>query len=356
MRPAAAGAERLPSTRRHAEKIPDPPSKSRDAARDAPAHPAAVLLAATLPAALRDALAARYALAGPLSPPFAQAVTAMPDAARAAVRAIVSIGSVAITRDVLAQFPALGLVCCIGSGHEGVDVAAAHARGVTVAHSPGANAASVAEVAMGLLIASVRGFRAEAARIENGGWRGNAQSRATLRHGLAGRRLGIYGMGAIGAAIARRARAFDMEVGYHNRRPRADDDTRYFDSLARLAAWCDALVVSVRAAEATRHTVDAEVLAALGADGHVVNIARGNVIDEAALIDALQRGVIAGAGLDVFEHEPAVPAALLALPGVVALPHIGGASREAQAAMQAMTLANLEAFFAGAPLPSPVAA
>ncbi len=319
-------------------------------------HPAPVLLAATLPAAMREALAARYTLAGPLSSPFAQAVTAMPDAARAAVRAIVSVGSVVITREVLAQFPALGLVCCIGSGYEGVDVAAAHASGIAVAHSPGANAASVAEVAMGLLIASVRGFRVEATRIGDGGWRGNAQSRTPVRHGLAGRRLGIYGMGAIGAAIARRAHAFDMQIGYHNRRPRADTDARYFDSLAGLAAWCDVLVVSVRAAEATRHTVDAGVLAALGADGHVVNIARGNVIDEAALIDALQRGVIAGAGLDVFEHEPAVPAALLALPGVIALPHIGGASREAQAAMQVMTLANLEAFFAGTPLPSPVAA
>jgi lactate dehydrogenase-like 2-hydroxyacid dehydrogenase len=112
----------------------------------------------------------------------------------------------------------------------------------------------------------------------------------------------------------------------------------------------------VRASPATRHAVDASILAALGVDGHVVNIARGSDIDEAALVDALQRGVIAGAGLDVFEHEPDVPAALVADPRVVALPHIGGASREAQAAMQAMTLANLDAFFRGQALPSAVPA
>jgi lactate dehydrogenase-like 2-hydroxyacid dehydrogenase len=252
--------------------------------------------------------------------------------------------------------PSLGLVCCLGSGYEGVDLAAARARGVAVAHSPGANAAAVAEVAMGLLIATVRGFGVESARLASGGWHGNALARRSPRPGLRGLKLGIYGLGAIGMEIARRARGFDMTIGYHNRRPRDDVAYRHFAALADLAAWCDALMIRVRASPATRHAVDASILAALGADGHVVNNARGSVIDETALVDALARGIIAGAGLDVFEHEPEVPAALVADPRVVALPHIGGASREAQAAMQATTLANLDAFFRGVALPSPVRA
>jgi lactate dehydrogenase-like 2-hydroxyacid dehydrogenase len=315
-----------------------------------------VLLAATLPAPLHAELAARYRIVDAAGAPLAERIAALDVPTRGDVRAIVSIGSVSIGASVLEALPALGLVCCLGSGYEGVDLDAARARGVAVAHSPGANAAAVAEVAMGLLIASVRGFRAEAARLASGGWRGNAKARNAPRQGLRGMKLGIYGLGAIGLEIARRAQPFDMTIGYHNRRPRDDVAFRHFPSLAALAAWSDALMISVRASPATRHAVDGAILAALGADGHVVNIARGNVIDEAALVDALARGVIAGAGLDVYEHEPQVPAALAGDPRVFALPHIGGASREAQAAMQAMTLANLDAFFRGAPLPSPVRA
>ena len=273
---------------------------------------------------------------------------------RERVNVIVTMGSVALDGGTQALFASLGLVCCIGSGYEGVDVAAARARGVAVAHSASANATSVADVAIGLMIASVSGFRAEAMRIDNGTWRGNAAGRDVLRRGLAHRRLGIFGMGAIGRAIAHRALAFNMRIGYHNRRPADAGDARYFATLLALAQWCDVLMVSVRAADETRHAVDARILAALGSDGHVVNIARGNVIDEAALIDALSSGVIAGAGLDVYEHEPDVPAALLALPNVIALPHIGGASQDAQAAMQAAVLANIDAYLAGAPPPMPV--
>jgi hydroxypyruvate reductase len=315
-----------------------------------------VLLGATPPAGLGDALAARYEIVGPLpgSAAFAERAQAMAADERQRVRAIVTIGAVPMTREAMALFPALGLVCCIGSGYEGVDVAAARERGIAVAHSPGANAASVADVAIGLMIASVRGFRAESQRLAQGLWSGNARERAPMRHGLTGRRLGVYGMGAIGREIAQRARGFAMQIGYHNRRPLDGVDARYFATLGALAEWCDVLMISVRAGADTRHAVDAGILAALGDDGHVVNIARGSVIDEAALIDALERGVIAGAGLDVFEHEPVVPPALLAHPNVFALPHIGGASQDAQAAMRAMTLANIEAFFAGNPLPTPV--
>ena len=266
----------------------------------------------------------------------------------------VTMGTVATTREAMELFPALGLVCCIGSGFEGVDLAAARARGIRVAHSPGANAGSVADVAVGLMIASVRGFRAAELRLRRGEWEGNAAQRLAPCRGLAGRRLGIFGMGAIGREIAGRARAFGMQIGYHNRHRRDGVDAVYFASLAALADWCDVLVVAVRASDSTRHAVDAAILAALGPDGHVINIARGSVIDEAALIEALARGTIGGAGLDVYEHEPRVPAALLALPNVVVLPHIGGASEDAQTAMQAMVIANLDAYFAGEPVPTPV--
>jgi len=145
-----------------------------------------------------------------------------------------------------------------------------------------------------------------------------------------------------------------MDVAYHNRKRRDDVDYRYFPALLDLALWADVLVIAVRADAGNHHAVDAGVLAALGANGHVVNIARGTVIDEAALVHALQSGAIAGAGLDVFEHEPAVPDELLAMPNVALTPHIAGGTLEAQAAMQDMVFANLEAFFAGRPVLTPV--
>lgn len=221
-------------------------------------------------------------------------------------------------------------------------------------HSPAANAASVAEIAMGLVIASMRNFRAESDRLRAGEWRGNAAARTPAAEGLAGRRLGIYGLGEIGRRVAARAAAFDMAIGYFNRRPARDVAWTYFDSLHGLAAWCDALVIAVRASEATRHSVDRAVLEALGPRGHLVNIARGSVVDEEALIHALRDRRIAGAGLDVYADEPRVPRALLELPNVFPLPHIGGQTRDARRAMASMTLQNLDAHFAGRALPNPV--
>lgn len=166
--------------------------------------------------------------------------------------------------------------------------------------------------------------------------------------------MGIYGLGAIGEKIARRAVACEMEVAYHNRKPRPDVPYPYHASLPELAAWADVLMIAVRADATNRHAVDAGVLTALGADGHVVNIARGSVIDDEALIAALRDGAIAGAGLDVFEHEPAVPEALCAMRNIALTPHIGGDTNEARAAMSTMVLANLDACFAGRPVPNPV--
>lgn len=314
----------------------------------------AVLLATPMLGGMRDALAPRFDVLGPLPSPFRESIAALPAAEAARVRVLVSLGTIHVGADQLDRLPALGLVCCLGSGYEGVDVAAARERGIVVTHSPAANAATVADLALGLMIASVRRMYAATDYLHRGDWAVRPPLYLPLVRGLTGRRVGIYGLGAIGEKIARRAAAFETEIGYYNRKPRTDVDYRYFPTLHALAQWADVLVVAVRADAANRHTVDASVLAALGRDGHVVNIARGAVIDEAALIAALRDGVVAGAGLDVFEREPAVPPELLAMPNVALTPHIAGGTLEAQAAMERMVCANIDAFVAGGPVPTPV--
>jgi hydroxypyruvate reductase len=315
-----------------------------------------ILLGARVPDAFVQRLAQAYEILGPLPAPFPDSVAALARDDALRVRALITMGTVDTSRAAQAMLPSLGLVACVGSGYEGVDLAAARERGIAVTHSPGANASAVADLAMGLLIASVRKFPEADAFLRRGDWHGNFARRLPLVRGLTGRRVGIYGLGMIGEKIARRAVACETEIGYHNRHRRDDVAYPYFATLRALADWADVLVIAVRAGATTRHAVNADVLRALGPEGHVVNIARGSVIDEAALIAALRGGVIAGAGLDVFEHEPEVPPELLALPGVVALPHVGGGTLDAQAAIQDLVWSNLDAFFAGRPVPTPVPA
>jgi glyoxylate reductase len=314
----------------------------------------AVLLGARVPDEFLARLASRYAVLGPLPPPFSESVAVLSVADAQRVRVLITMGSVSTTGAALAHLPALGLVSCIGSGYEGVDLAAARERSIIVTHSPGTNAAAVADLAMGLVIASVRQMFAANAFLRRGDWTGNYAKRMPLVRGLTGRKVGIYGLGAVGEQIARRAAAFEMEIAYHNRHRRPDVSYPYFSTLRDLAHWADVLVIAVRAGPGNRHAVDTGVLAALGPGGHVVNIARGSVVDEAALIRALREGVIAGAGLDVFEREPSVPDELVALENVALTPHIGGGTLEAQAALQDLVLANIEAFFAGDPVLTPV--
>ncbi|HEX4325804.1 MAG TPA: 2-hydroxyacid dehydrogenase [Burkholderiales bacterium] len=313
-----------------------------------------LLLASRLPATLQNMLAERYELIGPVLGNFDDAVKELLPADLARITAISTVGAVRITPAGMAALPKLKLISCLGSGYEGVDIAGANARGITVTHSPNCNAASVADLAMGLMIESVRNLPAGRERLKSGAWGGlSAEPNVPLR-GLTGRKVGIYGMGAIGLKIALRAAAFEMEIGYFNRKPRSDTPYAYHASLLDLARWCDVLVIAVRAAPENRHAVNREVLAALGNEGHVINISRGSVTDEAALIEALQSGVIAGAGLDVYEHEPKVPEVLFGLRHVALTPHVGGATSEAQRAMEAMVMANLDAFFAGKTPPNPV--
>ena len=171
---------------------------------------------------------------------------------------------------------------------------------------------------------------------------------------MLGRRIGVYGMGDIGRKLAERVAAFETEVGYFSR-SKHDVPYRYFPSFEALAEWCSVLMIAVRAGADTHHAVDAEILKKLGKDGFVVNISRGSVVDEPALVAALTEQTIAGAGLDVFAREPHAPDALTALPNVVLSPHIGGHTLESHRAMQDCVIANLEAYFAGKPLPYRVA-
>ncbi|MGK9165736.1 2-hydroxyacid dehydrogenase [Inquilinus limosus] len=270
------------------------------------------------------------------------------------IRGVVTIGVIGIDRALIERLPHLGIIACYGSGYERIDVAAARERGVVVTSNTGANAACVADMALALLLASVRRLGEGDRFIRAGRWTRAAAPPELISTGLAGRRVGILGLGAIGEKIARRAAAFDMEVAYHNRRPKPGVPWTYNPTLASLAEWADILVVSCRSDESTRGIVDRSVLAALGPRGHVVNIARGEVVDEAALIAALESGAIAGAGLDGFEHEPEVPEALKRLENVVLAPHIASLTEAAHREMCRMTIESLENFFAGRPLPNAV--
>ncbi|MBR0682347.1 2-hydroxyacid dehydrogenase [Roseomonas eburnea] len=300
-----------------------------------------ILLAMPLAARLRERLDGIYDVHGPFSPVTPDAV---PQAARGA-RALITLGGHRTDRAMMDALPELGLIACYGTGFEGVDVEEAARRGILVTHAKDANATSVAEFAMGLVIAAARDMGRGERDLRAGKWR-TIESMG-LVPGLAGQRMGVYGLGAIGMKIATRAAAFEMEIGYHGRAPKAGVGFAYHPTLLSLAEWCDVLVVAVRASAETRHAVNAEVLAALGRKGVVVNIARGSVIDEAALVEALEQGVIHGAGLDVFEHEPAIPERLLAVPNAVLTPHIAAFTTLAQRVQQTLVLESLAAFFAG---------
>jgi len=264
--------------------------------------------------------------------------------------AVLTIGSIGLTAAEVAQLPALRLVCCLGAGYEGLALDALRARGVAVANGAGTNDTSVADHAFGLILAAMRGFR-ELDRQARAG-----VDRYTLAHppGVSGKKLGILGLGHIGMKIAHRAAAFDMPVGYHNRRERADVAHRYFASLLELAAWADVLVCATPGGAASRHLVDAPVLAALGPRGYLVNIARGSVVDTEALAQALRSGGIAGAGIDVYESEPHRPEPLIELPNILITPHVAGWSPEATQASVDQFIANLNGAFHGAGPVSPV--
>ncbi|MGJ4925851.1 2-hydroxyacid dehydrogenase [Bradyrhizobium sp. HKCCYLS2038] len=311
--------------------------------------PDKVLIYSRLPKSLTQRFADRFDLLDTAGKP---AHEVFPADEVAQVRALITAGGTPLGAAEMDQLPALGAIVCYGTGYDGVDLKAAAARNIVVGNSPGANAAAVADVAVMLMLASTRRLMVADAYVRDGGWAGAKPSPLMKPPpSLAGCKVGVYGMGEIGRKIAARVAAFETEVGYFNRTRYDELPYQYFPSLDALAEWCTVLMIAVRASAETTHVVDAELLKKLGSDGHIVNISRGSVIDEQALLAALKEGVIAGAGLDVFETEPHVPDELTALPNVVVTPHIGGNTRESHVAMQACVVANLTAFFAGEKLP-----
>jgi hydroxypyruvate reductase len=268
------------------------------------------------------------------------------------IRGVAASGESRFKAELMAQLPALEIVSVMGVGYDGVDVAAAKAKGAVVTHTPDVLNDDVADLAIGLMLCAARQLPAADRWVRSGDWA--AKGAMPLARKMSGARLGVLGMGRIGQAIAQRAQAFGMSIAYHTRTPKPELPHRYVPTLVKLAAESDFLVVITPGGAGTRQIVNAEVLAALGTKGILVNVARGSVVDEAALIDALQRGVIAGAGLDVFENEPNVPEALRAMPHVVLAPHVGSATDATRAAMADLATANLEAHFAGQPVKTPV--
>ena len=276
-------------------------------------------------------------------------------AVAADIRGIFASGESKVSAELIHQLPALQIISVMGVGYDGIDVAAAKARGVMVSHTPDVLNDDVADLAIGLMLSAARQLPAADRFVRAGLW---PQGPMPLARKLSGARLGIVGMGRIGQAIAQRALAFNMAVAYTARTAKPALPWAYWPTATALAERSDFLVIITPGGAATRKLIDAGVLAALGrgSAGHgiLVNVARGSVVDEAALIDALERGVIGGAGLDVFENEPQVPERLRALPQVVLSPHIGSATGQTRQAMADLAFDNLQLALTGQPVRTPV--
>ncbi|HEX8571601.1 MAG TPA: D-glycerate dehydrogenase [Allosphingosinicella sp.] len=250
--------------------------------------------------------------------------------------------------------PRLKLIANFGAGTDNIDLAAARARGIAVTNTPGVLTEDTADLVMALILMAMRGL-GEGERILRGGrWHGWGPT-DRLGRGLAGKALGIVGMGRIGRAVARRAKAFGMEIHYHNRSPAADAQARFWPDLEAMLAAMDVVSLNAPYGPETHHIIDGRRLALMRPSCWLINAARGALVDEAALVDALARGAIAGAGLDVYANEPEVHPGLLALPNVVLLPHLGSATIESRTAMGEKVLANIAAFAEGLDLPDRVA-
>ena len=268
------------------------------------------------------------------------------------LRGMVATGESLVNRALMASLPALEVISVLGVGYDGIDMAAARERGICVTHTPGLSTDDIADFAMALLLTAARQVVNADQFVRRGDW---STGRFPMTRRVSGARLGIVGLGRIGRAVAQRALAFGMEIAYTGRTAKADAPYRWCSDAQTLAASVDFLVVCASGGADTRALVNADVLAALGPSGVLVNIARGSIVDEDALITALRERQILAAGLDVFCHEPHVPPALLALDNVVLTPHMASTTGATVQAMFDLTFANLAAHFDGLPVPTPVA-
>ena len=260
-------------------------------------------------------------------------------------------GEALVPGSLLRQLPQARVVSVFGVGYDGVDIPTAIEQGIPVTHTPGVLTEDVADLAMGLVLAVGRQIALADQFVRAGRW---PQGPLALGRKVSGARMGIVGMGRIGQAIAQRAQAFGMSISYTARSPKAELSHRYFPDAASLASQSDFLVVITPGGAGTRHLINAQVLQALGPQGFLINVARGSVVDEQALIEALTQGTIAGAGLDVFADEPRVPSALWAMPQVVLTPHMASATAQTRQAMADLAFANMRAGIEGPALLTPV--
>jgi lactate dehydrogenase-like 2-hydroxyacid dehydrogenase len=259
------------------------------------------------------------------------------------VRAVVTTTPYGFSRADFDTFPKLEILACFGPYYNLVDLATARARGVAVTHTPGSTAEPVADLALGMIIAVMRRLCESDRFVRAGKWTAGVFPAGTE---VRGKTCGIVGFGRIGREIAKRAGAFDMKICYHGPRRKADVAFPYYEDLEHMARDCDCLVVTCALTDTTRNLVDAKILAALGPAGFLVNVARGAIVDEDALIAALRNGGIAGAALDVFRDEPQVPAELLQMENVVLAAHIGTSTREVRESRHRMLLTDLRAYLA----------
>ena len=306
-----------------------------------------VLKQASLPDALTAELARRYHLVE---------LTALTDADFRALAGtftvLITNGEATVTRELIASLPALELIAVFGVGYDGVDVQAAAEHQVRVSHTPGVLTDDVADLALGLMLATSRQIVAAHKFIEAGEW---AAGGFPWTQKVSGSRVGIVGMGRIGQAIARRCEGFAMQIAYHDRKRLPALNYAWREDLLTLAAESDFLVICTPGTAANQGPINQPVLAALGEKGILINISRGSVIDEPALVAALESGIIAGAGLDVFSHEPAVPAGLLQRSNVVVTPHMASATWSTRAAMAQLVLDNVACWAEKKALVTPVA-
>jgi hydroxypyruvate reductase len=303
------------------------------------------------PGALQPALEARLAAQYDTThlPPAGAARDAFLAERGSDFEALATSARVGANATLIAALPKLRVISSFGVGIDTIDLEAARAHGVAVGYTPEVLNDCVADTAFALVMDVARGTCAADRFVRRGDWL-KGQFPMTTR--VSGKRLGILGLGRIGRVIARRASGFDMEVRYHNRRALTDVDYAYASTLKELAQWADFLVIASAGGAETRGLVSKDILDALGPQGYLINISRGTVVDETALVDALVHQRIAGAGLDVFEREPQVPEALFGLDNVVLLPHLASNTHETRADMARRVEDNLAAYFAGKPLVS----
>ena len=309
----------------------------------------AVLVAGRMPPNVLDQLEASFIVYS--LPDSADEADRMIDAVGPLIRGMATNAVQAPPIDRLERLPALEIMASSGIGTDALNLDYARQRGIRVTHTPDVLTDDVADFALLLMLAASRQLLRADRNVRAGRWLDGL----SLAHRVSGKRLGILGLGRIGQAIAQRAAAFDMTIGYHQRRRNADVAYRYYDSLVALAADSDFLVVVVPGGPATDRMVDAVVLEALGPEGILINVGRGSTVDEPALITALTQGDIRGAGLDVLANEPQVPDALHALDNVVLAPHYASATMETRTAMGQLVVDNLRAHFDGRALLTPVA-